>query len=215
MKKRASTAVARRGVSLETSPLAFVCFAFFLGSIQSDVHPSARRQGTTTGAPHSILLCFPSLIQQNQSIPRLVRKQRRNVNNPNPSDARVFALPKGALAHTDWISFVTVSRDATARNERNATESNDAACETQTHRSSLCVCEAARVVQTKMSGKTSLVDVAFRATTLGLFATTVVSGAWFAATTAKGFMHYNAASEEARKSAGTGSESGGKGGGKS
>ena len=66
-----------------------------------------------------------------------------------------------------------------------------------------------------MSGKTSLVDVAFRATTLGLFATTVVSGAWFAATTAKGFMHYNAASEEARKAAGTGSESGGKGGGKS
>ena len=80
---------------------------------------------------------------------------------------------------------------------------------------SLSVREAARVVRTKMSGKTSLVDVAFRATTLGLFATTVVSGAWFAATTAKGFMHYNAASEEARKAAGTGSESGGKGGGKS
>ena len=108
-----------------------------------------------------------------------------------------------------------MSRDATARNDRNATESNDAACEIQTHRSSLCVCEAARVVQTKMSRKTSLVDVAFRATTLGLFATTVVSGAWFAATTAKGFMHYNVASEEARKAAGTGSESGGKGGGKS
>jgi len=80
---------------------------------------------------------------------------------------------------------------------------------------SLSVREAACVVRTEMSGKTSLVDVAFRATTLGLFATTVVSGAWFAATTAKGFMHYNAASEEARKAAGTGSASGGKGGGKS
>ena len=109
-----------------------------------------------------------------------------------------------------------MSHDATARN---GTESNDAACGIQTHRArvrlSLSVREAARVVRTKMSGKTSLVDVAFRATTLGLFATTVVSGAWFAATTAKGFMHYNAASEEARKAAGTGSESGGKGGGKS
>ena len=126
MKKRASTAVARRVVSLETSPLAFVCFAFFLGSIQSDVHPSARRQGTTTGAPHSILLCFPSLIQQNQSIPRLVRKQRRNVNNPNPSDARVFALPKGALAQTDWISInirhCVTRRDREKRKERNGIE---------------------------------------------------------------------------------------------
>jgi hypothetical protein len=50
-----------------------------------------------------------------------------------------------------------------------------------------------------MSGKTTLVDVAFRATSLGLFATTVVSGAWFLATTAKGFMHYNAQHEAMKR----------------
>ena len=46
-----------------------------------------------------------------------------------------------------------------------------------------------------MSARTSVVDVAFRATTFGLFATTCVAGAWFTATAAKGFLHYSAASE--------------------
>lgn len=48
----------------------------------------------------------------------------------------------------------------------------------------------------------SLVDVAFRATTFGLFATTVVAGGWFVATAAKGFMHYAEASERAKRAEG-------------
>ena len=52
----------------------------------------------------------------------------------------------------------------------------------------------------EMRGKTtSLVDVAFRATSLGLFTVTVVSGAWFLATTAKGFTHYSAQHEAMKR----------------
>ena len=51
-----------------------------------------------------------------------------------------------------------------------------------------------------MRGKTtSLVDVAFRATSLGLFTVTVVSGAWFLATTVKGFTHYSAQHEAMKR----------------
>lgn len=52
----------------------------------------------------------------------------------------------------------------------------------------------------------SLVDVAFRATTFGLFATTVVAGGWFVATAAKGFVHYAEASERAKRAEGGGGE---------
>ena len=50
-----------------------------------------------------------------------------------------------------------------------------------------------------MSARTSVVDVAFRATTFGLVATTCVAGAWFTATAAKGFLHYSAASEAVKR----------------
>lgn len=47
--------------------------------------------------------------------------------------------------------------------------------------------------------KTSLVDVAFRATTLGLFATTLVAGGWFVATATNGFVHYSEASAAVKR----------------
>jgi len=47
--------------------------------------------------------------------------------------------------------------------------------------------------------KTSLVDVAFRATTLGLFATTLVAGGWFVATAANGFVYYSEASAAVKR----------------
>jgi len=51
----------------------------------------------------------------------------------------------------------------------------------------------------EMRGKTSFVDVAFRATSLGLFTVTVVSGGWFLATTVKGFTHYSAQHEAMKR----------------
>jgi hypothetical protein len=50
-----------------------------------------------------------------------------------------------------------------------------------------------------MSSASKVADVAFKLTTFGLFATTLVSGAWFAATTANGFMHYGAAASAAKR----------------
>jgi len=50
-----------------------------------------------------------------------------------------------------------------------------------------------------MSSGAKIADVAFKVTTMSLFATTIVSGAWFVATAANGFVHYGKASSEAKE----------------
>ena len=139
-------------------------------------------------------LVFRVLVQSvaTMSIKFVVKSTLIRLSSRLPSSttgaARGGALPTLPSAHP---------RAATAAVLRRRTRENASSV---AHRPRAAERRVAARPRREMRGKTtSLVDVAFRATSLGLFTVTVVSGAWFLATTVKGFTHYSAQHEAMKR----------------